>query len=511
MLLHEILNQTCERVPENIAIESKNGWISYQQLGDSSDFLSNKLKELGLQSGDNIAVLLPKSILAVVSFFSCLKSGGCYIPLDTSAPKERLSYIIESGQARFVLTDNRHFEQALAMISDKMTVILLEESYEFGQWDVELKEVRTGQRFQKEDAVCEEQSSIDEDSPAYLLYTSGSTGKPKGVTISHRNAFCFVHWAYEYFQVTSDDILSSHAPFYFDLSVFDIYVTIMAGAKLCLLPTALSAFPASLVKYIKEHQITIWYSVPSILVKMLQYGSLAETSLDSLRCIIYAGEAFPIKYLKECIELISKASFYNLYGPTETNVITYYHVKSLNGQEAVPIGSACPYCKIYIVKEDGTQAKVGERGELVVQSESLMKGYYRRDDLTKQVIGKLTLDGISYDRCYHTGDMVEVVEDGTYRFLCRIDHMVKLGGFRVELEEIEAVLCHHPKIAACMARVESEPSEHLQVIVQGEVSAEEVIQYAKQYLPEYMVPYEVHFTERFHYTERGKIDRHAEE
>lgn len=515
MLLHEILTKSCEIFPNKVAVETKTEQATYEEIEGNSNRLAECLMDMQIEPFSNIAILLPKSIEALVGFFGCLKAQCCYIPMDTSAPQDRLAYIMKEGRVTCIITDEQHKEQALEIGATGVAILLLRKLKSEDGWGCETEVITCKKEvgsYMKVDSIhTTEDSSDRRDTPAYILYTSGSTGKPKGVTITHQNAFCFIQWAKEYFQVTSQDVLSSHAPFYFDLSVFDIYVSFLAGARLCLLPPALSAFPGSLMKYIKEHHITVWYSVPSTLVSMLEFKKSMENPFPELRCVIYAGEAFSVKYLKEWMDWLKEAEFYNLYGPTETNVITYYHVKEINGDKDIPIGRACPYARIYVVKEDGQQALIGERGELVVQSDSLMAGYYGRKDWTEKVITPMNGNGIDQGLYYHTGDLVEVVDEGCYQFICRLDHMVKLNGFRVELEEVEAVIGKHPKVEQCMVRVLAEETgkEHLQLLVQGDAGASELIVFAKRFLPEYMVPYDVRFVKQFAYTKRGKIDRNA--
>ena len=174
--------------------------------------------------------------------------------------------------------------------------------------------------------------SIDLDL-AYILYTSGSTGEPKGVKLSHRNALAFVEWAVATFDVSADDRLSSHAPLHFDLSIFDLYAAAMAGAAVVLVPPSASSFPAEVARFIRGNGITIWYSVPSVLSMLTLRGGLKGDDFPTLRTILFAGEVFPTRYLRRLMALLSQVRFANLYGPTETNVCTWYDVPVLPEEE----------------------------------------------------------------------------------------------------------------------------------------------------------------------------------
>lgn len=507
MLLHEVLNKAKCLYPEYIAVESNKNSITFQCLDRISTKLALNLLIHGIQKEDRVAILLNKSIEMVAVFLGTLKSGACYIPMDTSAPDERISYIIRDAKVRFIVTDRTHMEQALTVRNEKTGIVLLDE--DDGQNDEQ--EVYSLNLYARDEGVkdCLPHIDIHENDLAYILYTSGSTGEPKGVSLSHKNAVCFVDWACKYFEVSNQDVLSSHAPFYFDLSVFDIYVSIKAGARLCLLPPAVSAFPASLAQYIEDRGITIWYSVPSVLVKLLHYGKLDTQKFENLRKIIYAGEAFPVGMLKELMHTLPNADFYNLYGPTETNVITYYPVKASDCDSEIPIGYACPYANLWVVKEDGNIAEIGEKGELIVQSDSLMREYINKEQLTKKVIKEISTDKLPQGEYYFTGDIVKIIEEGLYQFVCRKDHMIKIKGFRVELEEIETVLRKSSLIKECVVQyVDNEKTDpFLRAYIIGEGEAKEIVQFAKKYLPEYMIPYDIKYVPEFEYTERGKINR----
>lgn len=225
---------------------------------------------------------------------------------------------------------------------------------------------------------------IEEDL-AYILYTSGSTGTPKGVMISHRASLTFVNWSYECFQVQARDRVSNHAPLHFDLSIFDIFTTIKAGATVILVPPELSVFPRNLAKFIEQQQITIWYSVPFVLRQLVVYGNLQQTQLPHLHTVLFAGEVFPIKYLRQLMELIPQAKYYNLYGPTETNVCTYYPVQEIPGElvQSLPLGKACANTEIFAVNENQEITQPGEIGELYVRGSSLMKGYWGMPEKTR--------------------------------------------------------------------------------------------------------------------------------
>jgi amino acid adenylation domain-containing protein len=341
---------------------------------------------------------------------------------------------------------------------------------------------------------------IGDDDLAYILYTSGSTGKPKGVCISNRNALAFIDWATEELNATSTDRFSNHAPFHFDLSVLDLYSAFRAGAAVCLIPDGMSYVPKKLVSFILREKITIWYSVPSVLILMMEQGGLLDLQDLPFRAILFAGEPFPIKHLRRLYEHWSELRFLNLYGPTETNVCTFYELEGteLNRLKPVPIGRACSGDRVWAVKSDGMEAKPGEEGELMVSGPTVMLGYW----------GKTPHNG----KPYATGDLVRLEENGNYEYLGRRDHMVKVRGHRVELGDIEAALAEHPKLDDVVVVVaDSGMDARLIAFVKstgnGKPTLLDVKRHCAERLPRYMIVDDVSFLNEIPRTRNGKIDR----
>ena len=209
---------------------------------------------------------------------------------------------------------------------------------------------------------------LSPDDLAYILYTSGSTGKPKGVMLSHQNALSFVDWCSEVFEPGEIDRFSSHAPFHFDLSILDIYVSIKHGATLVLVEEEIGKDPIRLAALISDKRISIWYSTPSILSFLAQYGKLDQYEFPDLRLVLFAGEVFPIKHLRMLKDLLPKPRYFNLYGPTETNVCTYFEIPATIPEDQTkpfPIGEACSHYRIRVVDEQGQDVGIGQMGELI--------------------------------------------------------------------------------------------------------------------------------------------------
>jgi amino acid adenylation domain-containing protein len=351
---------------------------------------------------------------------------------------------------------------------------------------------------------------------AYILYTSGSTGTPKGVMISHRNSLTFVNWAAECVGLAADDRVSSHAPLHFDLSIFDIFASCRAGATIILVPERSAPFPVQLVRLIERERITVWYSVPSVLTLLVLYGNLAAHDLSSLRTIIFAGEVFPVKYLRRLMAALPRARYLNWYGPTETNVCTSYEVPPLDPERTapIPIGKACANTQVFAVDNGGKKVRVpGETGELYVRGPSLMQGYWGHPEKTAKVLIRNPFQPHFPEPVYKTGDIVTLDADGNYLYLGRQDGMIKTRGYRVELGEIEAVLYGHPVIkeVAVLPVPDEVLGNRLSAVISlfegATLTRKEILSFCNQQLPHYMVPDVIEFREVLPKTSTGKTDR----
>jgi amino acid adenylation domain-containing protein len=346
---------------------------------------------------------------------------------------------------------------------------------------------------------------------AYLLYTSGSTGQPKGVMLSHANAFTFLNWCEcALGPWCAADRFSSHAPFHFDLSVFDLFVSCRHAATLVLIGEALGKDPARLGSFLAERRLSVWYSAPSILALLTQYGGLDRAGFPEPRLVLFAGEVFPIAPLRRLRALWPRAAFWNLYGPTETNVCMAYRIPAViivDRAEPFPIGAVCPPLCARVVDEQARDVAAGSVGELVIAGPGVMRGYFGRPDLTARAF----LAGDDGTPWYRTGDLV--VDDGTgcYTFHGRRDRMVKKRGYRIELGEIEATLYRHDEVdrAAVVASADdSGVSIRAFVTLKPERKGSVIAmkRHCTVYLPHYMVPDTITFLPSLPTTSTDKVD-----
>ena len=488
--LHQFLDHSACNRPEQIAvIEPDKGMITYQELVDLSDRLRDRLAHLGVRPGDRVGIYLHKSIDSVAAIFGILKTGAAYVPVDPSAPITRNAYILSDCAIKAAVVEDCFAEGLQAELKGEMPQLLRLDGTGGGKYLYEaLEQAQIDNPAPVTESVIPESTDL-----AYILYTSGSTGKPKGVMLAHQAAISYVDWCSAIFAPDEKDRFSSHAPFHFDLSILDIYVPLKHGATLVLVSEDIGKDPVRLASLIAEHHISNWYSTPSILSLLAQYGRLEEHDLSALHTVIFAGEVFPVKHLRALKQILPAPRYFNLYGPTETNVCTFYEVPSHIPEDRTqpfPIGKACSHYQIKVVDRQGKEVNVGEEGELCGSSPGVMDGYWNLPERTANAF-LIDEDG---RRWYKTGDVVYQDENGNYIFVGRRDRMVKKRGYRVELGEIEAGLYRHPAIkeAAVIALTDGEDGIRIKACLsyKGEKrpSLIELKRFCAENLPIYMIP-----------------------
>ncbi len=453
----------------------------------------------------------PKSIAAVTALYGVLKAGASYVPVESNSPAPRLADIAVQCRPRCVVTGAAAREKLTPELCRKAgisSIYSLDDAEPFDDLPTQTFSVA---EVMSQPAVAPDVKMIDQDL-AYVLFTSGSTGTPKGVMLSHANALTFVDWATDTFQLRGDDRLSSHAPFNFDLSVLDLFGAVAVGASVTLIPEGLGMFPRRLAELIEREKLTVWYSVPSILTLLLTRGGSLDRELGSLRWILFAGEVFPTRHLRELMNALPNARYANLYGPTETNVVTYYEVEPLSADriQPIPIGKPCGNSRCTAVRDDGeVVVEPGDEGLLYVRGSTVMRGYYGRAEETKRAFTDLPGVG-GPESFYCTGDVVTVDEGGNFVFLGRRDHMIKTGGHRVELGEVESALFAHPSVrdAAAVAVPHDVLGNAIWAFVVADaVSEQDLRAHCGSLLPRYMVPERVEIRGRLPRTATDKVDR----
>ena len=502
-LIHQILERAAKQTPNARAVQIGTESITYQQLDHASNVIAHRLTQQGIKPGNRVGIFLEKSIQAVISIYGILKTGACYVPLDIRSPAHRVAHIISDCQMSGVITSQKHTVRSKNnadipdLFNDSMVILLVDIDYS--------KEMTESSYLNI--------SGLIENDLAYILYTSGSTGTPKGVMLSHRASLTFINWAVDYFQPSSTDRFSSHAPFHFDLSVFDLFVAASVGACVYLIPPITSMFPRNLAEWIAQNKISIWYSAPSALIQLILNGEIKINEGASLRHIIFAGEVFPIKHFIRLRMLMPNAKYHNLYGPTETNVCMVFSVPNdwqPQNHGGLPIGKPCANMDVFTVDENGNSTNEDAVQELHVRSPGIMNGYWGKPKQTQAVMH--VKSGHS-GNIYRTGDLVKKDGQGYYHFVGRRDHQIKSRGYRVELGEIESTLLLTQSITHAI--VTAVPDENagnllyafLVLTPECNTSKHEIVEHCKKHLPTYMIPEKYFCLDEFPMTSTDKIDR----
>ena len=516
-LLQSWVTQQAETRPDATAVVYGSENLSYGQLERSSNQLAHMLQDAGCKKGDRICILMPKSPAAILSMIGILKAGCMHVPIDASSPAARIRQILDSCENRWVLSAGT----AASLLDELLADDQLRPRISVGWLDAHAPGTKHFQpAFSRADLDAAPSSAIPQqctaDDGSHILFTSGSTGVPKGVVITHSNVVAFVGWALKHFGIDHTDRFSGHTPFHFDLSTFDIFGTLTAGAQLHLVPPEAALVPPKLVEFIRKSELTQWFSVPSVLNYLAKFDALKGNDFPSLRRVLWCGEVLPTPALIYWMEHLPKIPFTNLYGPTEATIASsYYDVAAcpLDPKAAIPIGKACDGEELVVLDDKLQPQPVREIGDLYIAGAGLSPGYWRDPAKTAGAFLPDPRDGRS-GRLYRTGDLAWLGEDGLVYFVGRADTQIKVRGYRIELGEIETALnsvgtLHECAIVAvqtenfggwmiCCAYVAREAVE---------VTPNSLREHLKKLVPNYMFPVRWMPYDALPKNANGKIDR----
>ena len=514
-LLHEAVTAQAETRPDAVALVMGGETMTYGALEDASNSLANMLREAGCEPGDRVCLFLPKSPAAVVGMLGVLKAGGAYVPLDTASPAQRIGMIVEACEPRAILLAAEGVKGLDALLAKRPnpapTVIAMKSHALAGENFASAFDLgMLGGFAGAPPAVALEPSDM-----AHVLFTSGSTGIPKGVVITHRNALSFIEWGCAYFATAPGEKISSHPPLHFDLSTFDIYGTLSAGAELHMVPKEANLLPKKMAAFIRESALDQWFSVPSVLTFMAKHDVVARDDFPALKRLLWCGEVLPTPTLIHWMERLPHVTFTNLYGPTEATIASsYYTVPSCptDALTSVPIGTPCAGEKLYVLNDDLKAVPQGEIGDLFIQGIGLSPGYWRDKEKTEAAFLPNPFGEDASDRIYRTGDLARVDANGLVEFLGRADTQIKSRGYRIELGEIEAALNALESLRES-AVVAHETGEFEGVSIccgyaaADDVSPAKIRKMLSEALPSYMIPSRWMAYENLPKNVNGKIDR----
>jgi L-proline---[L-prolyl-carrier protein] ligase len=508
--LTDYLREAVRVNPDGAAVRARGQMTTYAELDRASDAVAGVLLDGSTDSVGRVAIWLNKSVEAVTAIHAVLRSGGAYVPVDPTAPPLRAAAVLAAGAPSWLVTTAERLQSLQASAPEVLSAL---RCIVVGSGPAPPETASWSEIVTRTPAPVT--VSPGPDDLAYILFTSGSTGSPKGVALTHRNARVFVDWARAEFALTPVDVLASHAPLHFDLSILDVFGAAAAAACVALVPESWQGLGAALTRFVHDEGVSVWYSVPSALRRIADSPQAGTLTTSRLRVVAFAGEEYPVRHLAALWDSLDpQVRLYNLYGPTETNVCTFHRVTKADLGEGVtsapPIGMPCPYATTFLL-DPSTEPGSGETvGELCVAGDSVMRGYWN-DVVSSDAALIERADG----RYYRTGDVVRRRSDGSYVFLRRRDNLVKVKGHRIELEEIEAVLDGAAEVreAVCVVTVDTTGETLITACVvptdARPVDVRRLRRHCRNYLPTYMVPERIVVVPALLYTSTGKVDRRA--
>jgi amino acid adenylation domain-containing protein len=457
--VHELIEEQVGQQPEKVAVMFEGHEISYGELNRRANQLARHLRGLGVKPEVRVGICVERSIDMVVGLLGIMKSGGAYVPLDPAYPAERLKFMLEDAQVPVLLT---HEQWVGRLPEHKARTICLDRDW---------PEI-SGQSAENL------ASGVMPSNLAYVIYTSGSTGQPKGAMNVHEGLCNRLIWMQKMFQLTPADRVMQKTPYGFDVSVWEFFWPLLAGASLVVARPEGHREPGYLVELIGRQQVTTLHFVPSMLQVFLEEPGMERCSC--IKRVICSGEALSKGLHDRFFERLA-AGLYNLYGPTEASIdVTSWACDRASGLPTVPIGKPIANTRIYLLNDELQLVPAGVPGELHIAGVGLARGYHNRPELTASSFIPDPYSPEPGGRLYRTGDMARYLADGSIEYLERRDHQVKIHGHRIELGEIEAVLEQHPAVqqGVVIAR-EDEPGDKRLVgyVVRkegAEVTAEEL-------------------------------------
>jgi amino acid adenylation domain-containing protein len=526
-LLQNWVTRQAESRPDAGCIVFGNEGLTYAELDRQSNQLAHLLREGGCSKGDRVCILVPKSPEAVLSMIGALKAGCVHVPIDSASPAARIARILESCEPRWILAAGA----VISLLDELLVHEKFRRTISVGWLDSEKPQPTNFQpAFYRADLQTASASTIpqecDSGDGAHILFTSGSTGTPKGVVITHSNVIGFVTWALEHFGIDHTDRFSGHTPFHFDLSTFDIFGTLAAGAELHLVPPSVALLPPKLVEFIRNSQLTQWFSVPSVLNYVAKFNALRQGDFPSLRRVLWCGEVLPTPALVYWMKHLPHVRFTNLYGPTEATIASsYYDVPACpqNPQEQIPIGRACGGEELLILDEELHPVPAGQTGNLYIGGAGLSPGYWRDQEKTAAAFvpdprnSNGSHNSAAHDgnrRLYRTGDVAWQDEAGRVYFVGRADTQIKSRGYRIELGEIETALNSCDALHECaVVAIQAENFGGWMIccayVPRGGANATQAVlcRHLEKLVPGYMVPVRWMQYPALPKNANGKVDR----
>ena len=496
----QIIDETIQTYPDKPALKHNELSYTYREFGARAAVILTELEQLGVGHGDRVGIFMERTPDLLCAIFAVLKLGATYVPMETSNPLDRIQFMTDDAGISVMVTDAANVEVLKPM--DQITCLNVTNL---------LAQSRDGQRLQTIEGAPND--------VAYIIYTSGSTGRPKGVEVTNANVIRLFKSSESLFGFGADDIWTMFHSYAFDFSVWEIFGALLQGGCLVIVPKEVAVDPKSFHALLQKESVTVLNQTPSAFYQLAHVDSMQETRLNTLKWIIFGGEALGLNNLKPWTEKygFEAPELVNMYGITETTVhVTFHKIESEDVQKGLSvIGKPLPDLSIDICDEYGALVPIGVPGELLVGGDGLAKGYLNLPRLNEERFAHHTIHkGFDEERLYHSGDLVKRVRDGSLHYLGRIDQQVKIRGYRIEIGEIEAQMSSFEKVNESVVVLRNEPtgSELIGYVTtheQGQNSSiiQELREFLQKKLPDYMVPKAIVHLEKIPLTVNGKVNK----
>lgn len=491
-LITDYLDEAASVCPQKVAFVEKDNKVTYEELRSQSQSVAKAIEEEGLLRKP-VAVYIGKSIACIEAFLGTAYSGNFYCLVDTEMPDARSRKILDVLEPELMLTDRRNAERAVGLAAG-IKVLVIEDLL---------------QQYCGQEINCELRKTLLSSDILYVLFTSGSTGVPKGVITSHRALLSYVKTVAEAYRIDEDTVIGNQVPFYYVMSIFDIYETIAMHAQMHIIPRKYFAFPATLIRYLHDNNINTIDWVPSALALVANVNGFQAADISGIRTVIFGGEVMPIKHLKAWQRALPNAAFFNGYGSTEgTEASVFYEVnREFNDGDTLPIGRPYSNTEALVINENN-QLVTDEIGELYIRCDALSYGYYGDLERTAEVFIQNPLHNKYRDIVYKTGDLVRYNRHGEIEYVGRKDAQIKHMGRRIELGEIEANASSISGVREGCCIYDRE-KQQIVLFYTGDIKDADVANALKELVPDYMLPSKRVRLDNMPHNHNGKIDRTA--
>ncbi len=485
----DLFEEQVKKTPDKIAVIEGNKTLTYRELNEKSNQLARRLREMGVQAEDFVAILVKRSIQVVQAIYGTLKAGGAYVPIDPEYPQERIQYMLKDCKPKVVLTYECEMVQELPCLDLSDQAIFKGDAHDL---------IRVN----------------GPDNLAYCIYTSGTTGQPKGVLNVHRGLFNRIMWMQDQYPLSLKDVILHKTTYTFDVSVWEFIWWGITGATVSLLPYKGEMEPSVICDTISKTSVTTMHFVPSMLsvfITYLESNPDEIEKLNSLRYIFVSGEKLNLNLVKSVDILIKQKHpqirLINLYGPTEASIdVTYYECQGKD--KMIPIGKPISNIQLYVLSNNNKLCGIGIPGELCIAGTGLSRGYLNQPTLTSE---KYIQNLFGEGKLYKTGDLVKWMPDGNIDYLGRIDTQVKVRGFRIELGEIESRLRDIESISDCAVITRADEAGindiYAYFVSDEEMKMNDIRNRLRSTLPEYMIPNHIMQISEIPLTSNGKLNQ----